>query len=1671
VPDLHDEILELFDAGKFITAYRKLEPLNGLDALTGPAGRTLAGRLARNLGADRYGVAIHLREWRRQPDPEHLGMYLAYHLGERRGPVVGLKLIESMPLKSLTPEAQADILSARAQLLASLRDFTRAEEALDQAFALRSNFGWLHVVRGYLLSGQDRAEEGLESYRRALEIHPTSRTAIQAVAAALTQLNRVDEAIDLLSQSAERMESGLIVLQLAHLESEIERNESALEHLRQATALLPLTSRDRQFRKGLLGFESTVAYACGDFDRAIELAEQADTPYLRTTAEHLRQHRDTGRRVVLDVGFTLQHSVTCVPATLATLTEFWRQPIKHLEIASAICYDGTPAQAEREWLEKNGFYCREFTLTWDAARALIDAGIPFTQTLTGYRMGHMQAVIGYDSRLGVLIIRDPNSRHAFEYRATELIEAMQSTGPRGMAFIPESRRGDLESIALPDCELWDENYDLARKLDKHDRRGAWQAYERMAQLDAEHRLTTFARGRLASYDGERAVLNECTDKLLTAYPNDQNQWGVKLSLLRENGTREQRLKLLGELSQKPECQSVFGHQYVDELLYDPKKRAEAAYLLRRRMHGGDVGGQVCSLMAQLRWVEGKRDEALMWRRYAACLDDKDESRAGAYFATARALNRTDEALILLRDRFARFGKANGGPGRSLAEAHDQLYQTQAAASVLEEALVARPDDEQLKLFAASFLAKIGKAADAQRHLLEAKSLCREAEWTAAAARFAYRQNHLSDAWKYAEAALAGDPLNLSTHSLASEILADLRGPEAAADHLREFVNRYPENQYLRTLLIERVEELGAEQIETESREFLKYHPQDAWAWRELGFALANQRKWNEARQAAKRAYELEPEAEAVFLLTGAVYRGVGNNDKARTCFERAISLSADNLGAIEELMKLCDNREERRTAITKIYAELKRQTIQGHSLLTVRDYAATAFEPADTLRILLEARQARPDLWQTWSALVRQLVAMERKDDALKTATAAAQRFTMLPQTLLDLADVYLMLGDAAKERGAVNRALAIDSRNGATLRRSAETYRRTNDDRRERETLQRACESEPRNVTHRGALAECLWRQDRRQEAFAAIADAIQREPLYDWGWRQLAFWSRIAGEPDRPVAMAEAITASHPASSARWLQRARILAESPDHFAGCMEALDRAIEIDPRYVDAHDLRAIMLADRGDFQAALAACSPKVFAGRQPLRLAARAAIIERQRGRLDAAIAKMREVVALDSWFAFGWSKLADWLEEQGELEEALECSRRMLTIVPDAAASWGYVASGLLATGERDEARTHLRKSIEIDPSYMYGGQTLLLLDVEDKKYDDALATLKIIGPHLPEAERHAKRAWLLTLAGKHGQAIEAFQQACEAPLDEVDHLAIAVDALLQSGQAAQVRETLLASLEKPSHPSELARSLVDVLAREGNLSQIEEVLRWLPADGQDWAFAAAAYADALGDAQAAAKVASLVKRYGKALRAHTRSWSAAGAALQQCGMYEACREWMQDWQSRTDADAGGLRPLAVVALALDDFRSLEVVAQRVDELPATPAVDAIRLLNVCTDVARNDLDAAQRRLEGVRTGNLNDFFARLHRLVVAAVDLANSLDNGSRWAQVQRSWNAALRESGGPNVDDVTSIVRSHCERMLLRRQSNWARRWTRERAIKSTTRQRQQARQRRIAAVG
>jgi hypothetical protein len=256
-------------------------------------------------------------------------------------------------------------------------------------------------------------------------------------------------------------------------------------------------------------------------------------------------------------------------------------PADHLSVVEAICYDGTPARSERDWAETHGWFAREFCVNWADTVSLIDRGIPFTLTTVEPGNAHLQAVIGYDSRRGTILVRDPFERNLVEYSAKETFEQYRSSGPRGMAMVPIAHRQLLETLDLQDAGLYDSLYGLQQALYAHDRAQAGEAIKEMARTAANHRLTYQAQLSVAEYDCDDARVLACLEKFLALFPDDPNSWVYKLSVLRRMARRRERLDLLKSICDGKQAHPLFWQMHAAELSDDGREQARVLKLVRR----------------------------------------------------------------------------------------------------------------------------------------------------------------------------------------------------------------------------------------------------------------------------------------------------------------------------------------------------------------------------------------------------------------------------------------------------------------------------------------------------------------------------------------------------------------------------------------------------------------------------------------------------------------------------------------------------------------------------------------------------------------------------------------------------------------------------------------------------------------------------------------------------------------------------------------------------------------------------------------------------------------------------------------------------------------------------------------------------------------------------------
>jgi tetratricopeptide (TPR) repeat protein len=1628
-------IQALYDQGLLLQAYREAEKLAPLRAWRGVSARLTAGRLARTLEAPDLGKALLTCAYRENRTEPRAIYFYSQVLQDYRGPLSTWEFIRRQKewTETVPAEDRADWFTAVASALTRFRDFAAAGKWLDRAVELAPEHDWIWVQRSFWLEAQDRYEEALGAARRAHELHPWYRPAVAQIADLLRLLQRDEESLKMLQEASRRQESPSLEAQLAVLQTELGQHEAALKALDRYEELAPLM--EKPGADWLAGKRADLHHLMGDHSRAIEFARRSGSTFFKEIVQRMEQAPAAARRVQLPVDFVRQHHATCGPATLSALSRFWGMPYQHMEIVEKICWDGTSDHSERQWAEENGFFAREFSVTWESAVELLSRQVPFALTTSETTYAHLQAIIGFDERRGTLLVRDPYQHPVGEWIADVCLKNHASTGPRGMALVPQREKARIADLALPDADLYDDYYRLQRALSTHDRATAARIQVGMAAARPEHRLVLQARRVLALYDRDTGTLLDCLEKLLELFPRTGRLLLSKFACLQELARRDEALEFLRKLNEQRDIPAVFWQRYAQLLSADIREAETATRLLRRAIRHQPGEGLYYHTLAGILWDIGRFDHALELYRFASCVDDKDEYLAMSYFRATRFFKQAEAGLEFLRGRCRDAGAKSSMPVRSLFNALELLERPQEALDALEDVIRKRPEDADLLLFTASSHSVNGNQERGAALIEAARGRSHHSKWLRTAAELADLRADYAESLKLWLQVAEAEPLATDAHRNVAGLMHQVEGRARVNEYLQRVTERFPHHYDLNRLRVEWMRDQELPVREPAARKLIETNPSDTWARRELAVILSGQRRFDEALAECDATIRISPREAYNHSMRGWVFERAGRLKEAEAAYREAIRLSVDSRDAIEGLLELGTTDATRREALAFVQQELKRQVIFGEGLLAFRRCAKRILPPEELLAQLREAHEARPDLWHSWSALIEQLLQEQKLDEALELAREATRRFPLLPRLWLDLADVCRARHDAPAEREAVERALQINPKWSIALRRLAEVWERQGDRARERETLEKAVARDPLNEINLGFLADALWRAGEKQAALEKVRRAVELEPGYDWAWDRLVAWGGQLGQKDQALEMARELTRQRPGEARSWW----ILARRLNDEGNAKEALDRVVELNPRHADAHDLRALNLVRLSRFDEALAACRPAGFGEEIPSSLLGRAAWIEAERGNRAEAIRQMRAVVERDSNYYWGWRNLADWHDADETNKEYLEAGEALVRISPDKAEAYGYRGDARLRSGSRAEGKADLQKSIELDPSYRYGGSRLFDEQLADNELEAAARTVEILRERSDDQLTRARSVQLCAKQGNRAKAVELLSEICRHDSGERWPLDAATEAMKTAGWTREMRRALWRAMDSR-----------DTVALAGglwaqNASSCKHLqLAWkfgvlLVRKLRGGSGVSVPYIRALADTGDRCLIHLYVRVNWRELQSDTLTWGNVCYALAGLFLNRTALRWIRGCEKRPGLKMWMMANVITPLHATGRFDEAVRMGRFAFTLPADHTANACHLWQVIAEALAGDIKLAAEHLQKLDASSLTARQKVAEAIGRALVEVAQA-DAAQRRAVCKRA-RARMREAwrGYPHAirDPELCMVRMHGLRRITR----------------------------------
>ncbi len=1422
-PDHCAQISRLYDRGLYLQAYRLAETIAPIQHWRGAGARILAGRLAGNLGSMRLADWHFVFAWRQERTHAEALWYYARYLMTARGPLVAWNFVRNQKYPEDAPqELRSHWTSQHAAILGQMRDFDAAENWLKKAEAIGIE-PWTCIERATLYSLEDRHDDAEAAARRALELRPWYRPAVQWVAHFLVQKERDQEALDFLTQATQRLECAAVWGQLAGLQIELNRYDDAARSLDEYERLSPLLLPDTRQRKTRKGSErewldarrADLACRRGDYENAIEHGKKVKGKHFETLVKRLATRQQPCKRVEIPVGFVRQHHKTCGPAALTSIAKFWSMPADHVELAEEIAFYGTPYHSERKWANDNGWITKAFTVTWEAVTALIDRGIPFTLATLEVSSGHLQAVIGYDSAARSLIIRDPGDRHKVEMSYDLMKERYRATGPRGMAMVPLAHREKLADLNLPDEELYDLLLQLDLALVGHRRVDAEKALKAMDVQSPGHYLALHARRSLAIYDADQPAGLRATMQLLKMFPGDLFLELARADYLRYLGRREERLEILKRLSEQKETDPACWQFYAQELSVDARNDQQTVFLLRKAIRAtpaqAPLQGRLLDTLARVRSAQGKFDDALQLHHLAACAEDRDEYIAQNCFLGFQGRGRTEDALEFLQKRFRRFGVKSSQPARTLHWAYMQLGRSGEAFDTLDEAIRLRPNDGELLTYAADMHTFKAEFDRAEGILDKAAGVSKPAARLRSLAYLEISRDQRQAARDRWEEVLKIEPLAEDAHRNYVMLLAEKEPHGAALAYLAQVCQRFPYHFGLARLWYEWTQVDGPQAREQALKKLIDIQPADSWTRVEYAYLLADVERMEEAHRQLDEAEPLDPDGPNVWFARGVLFKRAFRTEDAMYAFREAIRHSVDFDPAIHELLWQCENLADRRDAVAFVVGELLRQPTLGGGIYALAWVAQPIFPPEELLHGLRRVLDARPDLWQAWSSVTRQAGFLERKDEYLANAQRAIQAFPAIAELWLDVADAQRVQKNQAAEVQALQRAVELAPNYDRAVRMLAEAHERAEAFDAAKRTLEHAIARAPLTPINYLYAADHHWRRHEPDQAIEQLQRCLKLDPGFDVAWNNMCNWTLMLDRYEEAMDLAKFWTATRPGEARSWIRLAQALqwqgprassSAEKERIDQCTAAYKDALQRNPQAREIHDFHAEMLALAGRHDDARKACNPAAWKGKPPLELRGRAAWIKAQEGDFEAAKAQMIPILKEDRQYRWGWDQLVDWCFATQQFKEYLDAANHMLRTRPQSALALTFRGEARVRMEEREAGLEDLRNAFRKDPCNSLAGFLLFDEQMIDDNLVGAEATLLSLQQNIVGDYVKARQVQFQAKKENQAIALDVFKAMCASPYPIPPALDIAMRALDMGNCKEKGEEILKEAMKQPN-----------------------------------------------------------------------------------------------------------------------------------------------------------------------------------------------------------------------------------------------------------------------------
>lgn len=720
---------------------------------------------------------------------------------------------------------------------------------------------------------------------------------------------------------------------------------------------------------------------------------------------------------------------------------------------------------------------------------------------------------------------------------------------------------------------------------------------------------------------------------------------------------------------------------------------------------------------------------------------------------------------------------------------------------------------------------------------------------------------------------------------------------------------------------------------------LKLDPGYDWAWRALG-------DWSERMEAPEKAVEtarevarLRPGDFRAWLALARMLMGREYNDEAITALDRAIALNPRSIEAYdlkaERLADMGRFDEAKAAALPEVFESDPPMVLQGRAAWV--EARRGRFEVA--CREMQALVTLEPYYYWGWQQLAEWHNETGKSDLYLEAAEKLVELRPDSPVALAMRGEAKLQTGDREGGKADLREAQKVApgySFAGMLLFDAFLQDEEFNSARTALALLQEHIGGSGRPFVA-ARYAQLAAHEGDQEAAFDALRDVCSLPCESTWPINTAVGECRKAGwSPETDEVLCDVILHAetfHPFTLFVWL-------EGPDGAQADanrkLELINRTIVVHPHYIQSYDVKAELLARNNRFDEAIDTCHPAAFGPHPPLILRGRATWVAAMRGDRETAIAQMKELLAADPDYYWGWQQIANWYDAAEAHADYLEAAENLVRLSPSDPAAFGYRGEAKLFGGDRRGAKADFQKAYELDPNYAFAGLHLIDELLANDDLETASKTLARLQEHIGGPYVRLRAIRLAVKQRDSETARVQFREICRDTESPYLVLSKAADAMTEAGWGRMADDVLDEAIDQADSVVHVGRLWVERCAAR-NDSSFEQKLPKLLERGPIGEEALFATVDVLAKPMTANRLHECITNNEKVLRESTRGWAKTAQALVDVRDFSVAASWCADWEKRDVTEPWMLLPAALTFRMLQREEEAYAVSRRALMLP--------------------------------------------------------------------------------------------------------------------------------------